>query len=178
MNLSEMKFPRSLEAGLSAESLRCVLAAGMVKLWAGGTLDVPRVDLSASLEDVLRRARLRRQIRLGFEAIEEKLGQESRGIAQIRSNQAGPYGERISRLLFFSRDGAERLYRHGETLLVAHAPRLLGCLLDADGMALGRVLTGKGIMIKAVMIEHKEAVAEALLAIVAADAPPPVRGSL
>ena len=157
-----------------AESIRRVLASRMVKLWAGGDLEIPCVTLNASLEETLRRARLRRQIRLGFEAIDEKLGQEKRGIAQVRAHQVAPYGERISRLLFFSRDGAERLYRHGESLLLAHAPRLLGCLLDVDGMTLGRIMTGKGITIKAVMVEHKESVAEVLRAM-SASAGPPVR---
>ena len=36
----------------------------------------------------------------------------------------------------------------------AHAPRLLGCLLDIDGCALGNLLTGKDMQIKHVMAEH------------------------
>ena len=62
-------------------------------------------------------------------------------------------------------------------LLPPIAPRLLGCLLDVDSVTLGRILTGKGITLKAVMVEHKEAVAEALQAIAEAGMPLD-RGSL
>lgn len=161
-----MKLPRSLEADETAAAVRRVLASRTAKLWAGGVLAVPQVVMNAALEETLRRARLRRQICLGLEAIDENLRQEKRGIAQVRSRQAAPYGERISRLLFFTQGGAERFYRHGEALLLDHAPRLLGCLLDIDGRALGRMMTGRDVQIKLVMVEHKDSVSDVLRAII------------
>jgi len=101
-----------------------------------------------------------------LESISEKLESEKRGIANVRSQTDDPYGDRFSRLLLFSNDGAERFYRHIEQAMQAHAPRLLGCFLDIDGGALGHLITGKEGVIKIVMAEHKDAVSGVLRAIV------------
>jgi hypothetical protein len=95
------------------------------------------------------------------------LESERKGIANVRERQGAPYGDRVSRLLLFANDGAERLYRHIEQLLQAHAPRLIGCLLDIDGSTLGNLITGKDRKIKLVMAEHKEVVCDILRAIIA-----------
>ena len=172
MNLSDIRFPRQLEADDTAGAIRQALMARTVKLWPGGDLDVSLITMSDPLRKVLRNARVRGQIRCGFEAILDKLENERKGIANVRKSQGVPYGDRVSRLLLFSNDGAERLYRHIEHLLQAHAPRLLGCLLDIDGSALGNLITGKDGRIKLVMAEHKEVVSEILRALV----PPFPRG--
>ncbi len=162
MNLSDMRFPRQLEADGTTGIIRRTLMARTVKLWPGGDLDVSMITMSDPLKKVLQKARLKGQIRCGFEAIFDKLESERRGIANVRERKGAPYGDRISRLLLFSNDGAERFYRHIEHLLQAHAPRLLGCQLDINGSALGNVITGKDRMIKLVMAEHKEVVSEIL----------------
>ena len=168
MNLSDIRFPRQLEADNIAETIRQALMARTVKLWPGGHLDVSIIAMSDPLKKALQKARLKGQIRCGFEAIFDKLENERKGIANVRKRQASPYGDRVSRLLLFSNDGAERLYRHLEDLLLAHAPRLLGCLLDIDGIALGNIIAGKDRQIKVVMAEHKEVVSEILRGIMAA----------
>jgi hypothetical protein len=167
MNLSDIRFPRQLEADNNAETIRRALMDRTVKLWPGGQLDVSMIMMSDPLKKALQKARLKGQIRCGFEAIVDKLENERKGIANVRERQGAPYGDRVSRLLLFSNDGAERLYRHIEHLLQAHAPRLLGCLLDIDGIALGNLITGKDRKIKLVMAEHKEVVSEILRAIIA-----------
>ena len=93
--------------------------------------------------------------------------EEERGIANLREGRGLPTGNRVSRLLLFSNDGAQRFYRHIEHLLQLHAPRLLACMLDVDGNTLGSVITGKEKQIKVVMAEHKEAVSEILRALLA-----------
>ena len=123
--------------------------------------------MSEPLKIVLQRARLKGQIRYGFEAIFDKLENERKGITNVRERQGAPYGNRVSRLLSFSNDGAERFYRHIEHLLQMHAPRLLGCLLNINSSALGNLITGKDRKIKLVMAEHKEAVSEILHTIIA-----------
>jgi hypothetical protein len=174
MNLSDIRFPRQLEADNNDETIRQALMARTVKLWSGGHLDVSVIMMSDPLKKALQKARLRGQIRCGYEAIVDKLENERKGIANVRERQSAPYGNRVSRLLLFSNDGAERLYRHIESLLQAHAPRLLGCLLDIDGIALGNLITGKDRQIKIVMAEHKEAVSEILRGIIAShDMPVP-----
>jgi len=166
MNLSDIRFPRQLEADGTAETIRSALMARTVKLWSGGDLDVAIITMDDPLKKVLRRARLQGRLQYGFETVSGKLADESKGIENVRGRGA-PYGDRVSRLLLFSNDGAERFYRHVESLLQAHAPRLLGCLLDIDGIALGSAVTGKEAHIKLVMVEHKDAVSEILRTMVA-----------
>ena len=166
MNISEMRFPRQLEADGSAEIIRGELMARTSKLWTGGTIDVPVISLSEPMKKALKQARLRGRIRFGFEPILQKLASEKRGITNVREQTDAPYGDRISRLLLFSNDGAERFYRHIEQILEAHAPRLLCCLLDIDGGALGELFTGKGSSIKIIMAEHKDVVSNVLRALV------------
>ncbi|MBA7569956.1 hypothetical protein ES708_11701 [subsurface metagenome] len=167
MNISEMCFPRQLEAEGSAEIIRGELMARTSKLWAGSTIDVPVISLSEPMKAALKQARLRGRIRFGFEPILQRLAGEKKGITNVREQTDAPYGDRISRLLLFSNDGAERFYRHIEPVLEAHAPRLLGCLLDIDGAALGELFTGKGSVIKIIMAEHKDVVSDVLRALVA-----------
>ncbi len=167
MNLSDIRFPRQLEADNIAETIRQALMARTVKLWPGGHLDVSMITMSDPLKKALQKAILKGQLRCGFESIFDKLESERKGIANVRERQGAPYGDRVSRLLLFANDGAERLYRHIELLLQAHAPRLIGCLLDIDGIALGNLMTGKDRNIKLVMAEHKEVVSDILRAIMA-----------
>jgi hypothetical protein len=166
MNLSNIRFPRQLEADETTETIRKALMARTVKLWPGGDLDVARITMDDPLKKALRMARLKGQIQYGFETVFNRLAGESKGIVNVRGRGA-PYGDRVSRLLLFSNDGAERFYRHIESLLQAHAPRLLGCLLDIDGIALGSALTGQETRIKVLMAEHKDAVSEILRAMIA-----------
>jgi hypothetical protein len=167
VNLSDIRFPRQLEADHTAETIRKALMVRTVKLWPGGELDVAKITMDEPLKKVLRMARLKGQISFGFEAIFDRLESERKGIVNVRERDGAPYGDRVSRLLLFSNDGAERFYRHIESLLQAHAPRLLGCLLDIDGIALGGALTGKEIRIKLLMADHKDTVSEILRTMVA-----------
>lgn len=167
MNLSDIRFPRQLEADGAAETIRKALMASTVKLWPGGDLDVAKITMDEPLQKALRLARLQGRIQYGFETVSSKLAEESKGIANVRGRRGAPYGDRVSRLLLFSNDGAERFYRHIESLLQAHAPRMLGCLLDIDCIALGSALTGKEIRIKLLMADHKDAVSEILRTMVA-----------
>ena len=70
---------------------------------------------------------------------------------------------RVSRLLLLADDGAERFYRHVETLLRRHGPRVLAVRLDLDAHALGELLFGPGRLVRLLMIVHKEAVSAILL---------------
>ncbi|MFO7570124.1 MAG: hypothetical protein R6W75_10045, partial [Smithellaceae bacterium] len=158
-----------LEADGADTLIRKTLLARTAKLWPGSPLLVPVITLTTPLQTAIRRARLQSRIRYGAEPILEKLVSEKTGIANVKSQSAAPYGERISRLLIFSNDGAERFYRRIEQTLTAHAPRILGCLLDADGDTLGKVITGKPGTIKTLLIEHKDAVSDILRVIISAE---------
>ncbi len=169
MNLSDMRFPRQLEADGSADIIRGSLMARTSKLWAGSSSDVPVITLNESMKAVLKQARARGRIRYGLEQILQKLASEKTGIANVRGRSDSPYGDRLSRLLLVSNDGAERLYRNIEQVLDAHAPRLLCCMLDIDSAALGKFFTDKEVTIKIVMAEHKDVLSDILRAMVAGD---------
>jgi hypothetical protein len=162
MNLSGMRLPRDLEADGTAGDICQVLMARTVQLSSCGDHSVPMITMGDPLKKILQRANLNSQIRCGLEAISHKLAREKRGIDHLREGRGLPSGERVSRLLLISNDGAQRFYRHIENLLQLHAPRLLGCMLDMDGSALGCVITGKERQIKVIMAEHKGVVSEIL----------------
>ena len=99
MNLSDIRFPRQLEADETAETIRKALMARTVKLWPGGDLDVARITMNDPLKKVLRKARLMGRIRCGFEAVSVRLASERKGIMNVRERRGVPYGDRVSRLL-------------------------------------------------------------------------------
>ena len=167
MDLAEIRFPRELETENTAETIRRLLLGHTVKLRPDSDFVVSLIEMTDPLKIALRKARLNGQISCGFEAIAGKLESERKGIASVRERTDAPYGNRISRLLLFSNDGAGRLYRHIEQILKAHSPRLLGCLLNIDSDVFGHLITGKDSKIKTVIVEHKDAVCEILRAMIA-----------
>ena len=80
MNISDMRFPRQLEADGSAEIIRGELMARTSKLWTGSEIDVPVITLSEPMIKALKQARLQGRIRYGFEPILQKLAGEKRGL--------------------------------------------------------------------------------------------------
>jgi hypothetical protein len=72
----------------------------------------------------------------------------------------------VSRLLVCAGEYAEGVCRALERTLRAHAPRAVGCVLDADAAALGRLLLDDaGATLRCVLVEHKDAVADVLLSL-------------
>ena len=165
--ISDMRLPRELEADGTAGEISQVLMARTVQLSACGDFSVPVITMGDSLKKVLQRANLNGQIRWGLEAISDKLARERKGIDHLREGRGLPSGERVSRLILISNDGAQRFYRNIEHLLQLHAPRLLGCMLDMDSSALGSLITGKERQIKVIMAEHKRVVSEILRTLLA-----------
>jgi hypothetical protein len=165
--ISDIRLPRELEAEGAAGAICEALTARTFPLLPDGDFSVPMITMGDPLKKVLQRANLNGRIRWGLEAISDKLAREKRGIDNLWEGRGLPRGERVSRLLLISNDGAQRFYRHIEHLLQFYAPRLLGCMLDMDGSALGSVITGKEKQIKVIMAEHKEVVSEILRTLVA-----------
>ena len=160
-----MNFPRQLEADGSAEKIREVLAARQTRLGADGRMIVPVLNVSKALVDAIKRARMQRRVRFGFDDIFDKLVAEKKGIDELLQKTKSPQQDRISRLLLFSNDGVERLYRHIEQTLIEHHLRILGCQLDIDSNKLGQLLTGRSAAIKVILVEHKDAVSDVLRAL-------------
>jgi hypothetical protein len=162
MILSDIKLPRELEVDGSSEAIRKVLEARNIRLWPGGELSIPLITLGEPLKKVLQRASMNGHVRLGLEAISNKLKKEEKGIAHLREARSLPAGGRVSRLLLVSNDGAERFYRHIEKLLQTNMPRVLGCMLDMNSTRLGSFITDREKHVKVIMAEHKSVVAEIL----------------
>ena len=166
MNLSTICFPRQLEAEGSAEKIRQALETRKTRLWPEGKIEVPVLNISEALTGAIKRARLQRRVRFGFDDIFDKLAAEKKGIDELLQRTKSQQKDRISRLLLFSNDGAERLYRHIEQALVEHHLRILGCQLDVDSIKLGQLITGRSAGIKVILVEHKDAVSDVLRAFV------------
>jgi len=164
-----MHFPRQLEAAGLAEEIREALDVRKIRLRPEGEMEVPVLSISPSLTNAIRKAGMQRRIRFGFDDIAEKLASEKKGIDHVSRQMNTQQKDRISRLLLFSNDGAERLCRHIEQILTGHSGRILGCQLDIDGETLGRLLTGGSVGIKVILVEHKDAVSDILRALIKND---------
>jgi len=151
--------PRRVESDPRADAVRRVLVAGAAPLWTGGDVVVPRLARTPALDAALLRARDAGRVRRGLERATEALDAQRRGLLPGQD-------VRVSRLLVCAADGSERFYRTVERTLRAHAPRVLGLVLDADAATLGRLLLDDaGATLRCVLVEHKDAVADVLLAV-------------
>jgi hypothetical protein len=165
MELSSIAFPRQLESDGSVEKIRSALSVRKTKIRAEGNIEVPVIHVSESLIIVMKRARMQRRVRFGLDDIFERLAAEKKGINHVHQETQSKHSERISRLLLFSNDGTERLYRRIEQILTEHRQRILGCRLDVDGKTLSQFITGRSAEIKVILVEHKDAVSDVLRAL-------------
>jgi hypothetical protein len=156
-----MRLPRPVEADPRGPQVLRNLSTHTRSLWSAG-VEVPTVELGSELAEALRSAERAGHVIRGLEGAERALAAEERGLRAAQG--AGRPDVRISRLLLLADDGAERFYRHVETLLRRHGPRVLAVRLDADARALGELLFGPGRLARLLMIVHKEAVSAILLA--------------
>ena len=157
-----MRLPRLVEADPRGPELLQIMTTHTKPLWPGGGVEVPAIELGPELAEALRGAERAGQVVRGLEGAERALAAEERGFGSAQG--AGRPDVRISRLLLLADDGAERFYRHVETLLHRHGPRVLAVRLDVDAHALGELLFGPGRLARLLMIVHKEAVSTILLA--------------
>jgi len=157
--------PREVEADPRAAAIRARLGASARPLWSGAALAVPDVPLEAALARALVCAHARGDLVLGLEGCADALMVEARGLDALAARTAAGPAERVSRLLLVADDGAERFYRQVERVSARHAPRLLTCRVTADAARLGAAVAGRQLRVKAVLVQHKRAVAAALRAL-------------
>ena len=157
------KLPRQIELEYPGNNLLAVLQSHTRKLWDCGKLDVPVLGFSAPLKNALIAARHSGRILRGLEAATATLDQEGRGIDML--SQHAPQGQRVSRLMLLADDGSSNFYRNVDRLLVKHAPRVLGCMVEADSFSLGSLLFGPEKVAKLVLVSHKDDVSRLLLAL-------------
>lgn len=156
-------FPREIESDPCVPALRAALAARVHPLWREATMRVSTVPLDATLAAALGRAGAGTLV-LGLEAATTVLAREAHGLAAVDARGGAARPARISRLLLLAADGAERFYRAAESLARRHGARLLVCRLDAPASALGHVVLGRPVGVKAVLVQHKQVVAAVLRA--------------
>ncbi len=157
------KLPRQIESEHPDNNLLAVLQSRTRKLWEGGALDAPVLDFTAPLKNALIAAHRRGRIVRGLEAAAATLDQEGRGLDMLKLHAA--QGQRVSRLALLADDGSNNFYRNVDQLLEKHAPRVLGCVVEADSFSLGRLLFGPETAAKLVLVSHKDDVARLLLAL-------------
>ena len=157
--------PREIVADPGHEAIRARLGAVARPLWSGGRVPAPVLPLRPALATALGAAHRDGHLVLGLERAGEVLAAETRGLALLAQRAGTAAAARVSRLLLVSGDGAERLYRHGERLVIAHAPRVLVVMLSTDAATLGRTTTGREAPVKVVLAQRKHTVAALLRAL-------------
>jgi hypothetical protein len=165
--VGEPRLPRDVETDPRVAAVRATLQADVRPLWARGTLGVAVVPLTPGLRSALAGLAVAGRIARGLEAAEETLAAEQRGFAALPPAVAARQQPRVSRVLVVSNDGAERFYRSVERLALAHASRVLVCLVDCPSAVLGELLYGPGAVVKLVLTGHKSAATTLLRALAA-----------
>jgi hypothetical protein len=159
------RLPRLIESDPRAPQVLHMLTAHTRLLWKEGEIEVPVFTLNSELETALRNAHNAGQVIQGLESAERRLVLEERGLRLADRKSNVQRGERVSRLLLLSDDGAERFYRKVESLLRQYGSRVLAVRLEVDAATLGELIFGQGRLARLLMLEHKEAVSAVLLAI-------------
>ena len=161
-----MQLPKIVQNDPGAKNLASDLASRARPLWADGELLVPQVELTPALEAALTSAFSASRIVRGLEEARRALVAEERGLQNVDRKTGVPRGQRVSRLLVIADDGAERFYRNVEGLVRRHVPRVLALRLSADEQRLGNLLFGPDQVARLLLVEHKTAVSDVLLALV------------
>jgi hypothetical protein len=155
MNNNQCKFPRAVEESPCAQAVRDMFRSGQ---------EFPKIPLDASVTTVLQRALRTGRIKRGFDTALEVLANERRGLSKLQSKTGQVQKARVSRLILISSDASERLQREIAGTLERNAPRLLALTLQADSATLGSLLYGPDTLVKVLMLDHKDSVAEMLIA--------------
>ena len=138
-------------------------------MWGEGKRHVPFLDLNDNVGKALAFARRCGSLRVGLEQIQTILEMEEAGLALKQKKLQEPLkdkleiGENISRVMLMSNDGADRFYRHSETILNRYSHRLLGVKLNISSLALGHIFYGRdNKAVKAIFVDRKDAVLRVL----------------
>lgn len=163
MQTTIIRLPRPVEEDPRGDQVLHLLGEHTRPLWPGSAVAVVSVQLTSRLRDALKQAYRAGHLVRGLELAENRLAREQRGLDIAERKTGQMRGERVSRLLLLSDDGAERFYRNVEGLLRRHGPRILAILLETDSSTLGELLFGPGSLARLLLLEHKEAVSHVLL---------------
>jgi hypothetical protein len=170
-NLDHLRFPKTLDDDARLPALRASLRASCRKLWEGGALQVPVVPWSEPLARAIADAQRAGQLVQGIERAERALAREAHGLSLVDARSTTERGSRVSRLLLTSNDGTERFYRQIERLLRTQGERLLALRLDVGSTTLSSLLGDPAGIARALLVEHKNSVAQVLAALCEGNGP-------
>lgn len=172
-DVTALRLPKLVEGDPRATRVHAALAGASAPLWARSELRVAEMAMSDAIARALRAAADAGQLVRGLEGAERSLANAARGQRLADEARGEARGERVSRILLLSNDGAERFYRNAETLLRRHGGSVLALRVALDADALGALAFGPEATARAVLLDHKEAVAAVLFALAVDEAPFP-----
>ncbi len=158
--------PRSIESHPDYNLVKSFISENQAPLWPGSTFKAVNATINKAFFGILRQAKVKNILSRGLEVIERQLETEKKGLEMADQKAGNSRTQRISRLLILSNDGAERFYRKAAALLRLHGDRVMAIKLDIDASTLGKQLFGEGKSAKMLLLDHKQSVTEALLAII------------
>jgi hypothetical protein len=153
-----------VESDARGTTLRQSLIEHARPIRAGSDISVSMATF-ATISNELQSAHRAGRVVRGLEEAQRTLATEQHGMRLVDQSSGVKRGERVSRLLLLANDGSDGFYRQVEKLLKRHGPRVLAIALDVDAAGLGEPLFGPGHTARLLMIQHKEAVAAALLSL-------------
>ena len=162
-DLQRLRLPRLVEEDPAGPGMLVRMAVSAKPVWPTGRLKVPSGALLEGLTATLRIAIRQGQLVQGLESAQRRLAAERRGLSIADRRSGVTRGERVSRLVLCSNDGADRFYRQVERLLQENSLRVVAVILDVDATQMGQRVLGDGQMARLLMLHHKRAVAKALL---------------
>jgi len=154
------RWPRAFSERGTADDLAARWTASRRAARAASRPAFARHPLSRALVDALFEIRRARRLVRGLESAEAALATQAAGIRQ--SGAASPATPRVSRLLLVSADGSERFDRQVERLAREHADTLEVLVLEAGELELGQAAYGPGNRVRALLVDHKDAVVRLL----------------
>lgn len=155
------RWPRALIEAGSAEALaRRWLESRRAALEAGRPPHAHH-PLTPQLASTLSELRRSRRLVRGLEAAEEALTAQALGVRQLAASGQAP-ARRVSRLLLVSADGSARFYRNIERLLRQSEETLEVLVLICGELELGAAIFGAEDRVRAVLVDHKDAVTRVL----------------
>ncbi len=164
----QQKLSQPLPLDLKSELFWQFLDQKCVPLWSEGKRQIPLLEINDNVLKALAFARRCGSLRVGLEQIQTILQTEEAGLVlmnkdnEVKKIQTLNVGRNISRLCLVSNDGAERFYRHYETILNRYCHRLLGIKLNVPASVLGNIFYGREKDVKAVFVNKKDAVLRVL----------------
>jgi hypothetical protein len=164
-HVDHLRLPKLLESDARGPALLAALKRDPHKLWAEGRLEVPSAAWSPSLASALTAVQQLDRLVQGLEQAGKTLEREARGLSLADARSATARGQRVSRLLLVSDDGTQRFYRQLERIVSDQGPRLLALYVRAGADRFASVVPQASGVVRALLVEHKDSVANVLLAL-------------